>query len=142
MCLCTVRSGIFVKLSLKQFSQLFRLNHPDVRRNKEQRWATYTRATESGTLFARPPYVSSWRAEFAYHAPIPDVLQSSSDDVKLEVNVMRRAYSNSAIMFCGGDGLSLMRLNHLLCSEPETYLDSTPAVLPVQGEAPHGTSLV
>ena len=38
----------------------------------------------------------------------------------------------------GGDGLSIIRINHLILNHPDVYLDMAPMVIPVQGEAPHG----
>ena len=63
-----------------------------------------------------------------------DVLQSSYADVEFEVNVMRNAYLSESILFVAGDGLALMRLNHLLASKPDLYFDQTPFIVPVQGE--------
>ena len=58
--------------------------------------------------------------------PIFDRLQSSYDDVELEVNVMRREFPDARILFVAGDGLALMRLNHLLNNSSDKYLDMTP----------------
>ena len=69
-----------------------------------------------------------------YHEPIFDVLQSSYyADVEYELNVMRNAYISQTILFVAGDGLALMRLNHLLAAKPDLYFDSTPFIVPVQG---------
>jgi len=86
-------------------------------------------------------------------------LQSSYSDVELELRVMsgRQAvcgtppalytdkdpaypteFSSSIIMFVAGDGLALMRLNHLLANKPDIYIDQTPVIIPIQGEHPHG----
>ena len=62
-----------------------------------------------------------------------DVLQSSYADVEYELNVMRNAYISETILFVAGDGLALMRLNHLLAAKPDLYFDSTPFIVPVQG---------
>ena len=32
-----------------------------------------------------------------------------------------------------------MRVNHILCNDPKGYLKMTPAIIPMLGEAPHGT---
>jgi len=42
------------------------------------------------------------------------------------------------LLFLAGDGLTLMRMNHLLASEPDVWLDQTPVIVPIQGEHPHG----
>ena len=65
------------------------------------------------------------------------VLQSSYDDVEAELNVLRNRHKDKFILFVGGDGLSIMRINHLLLKYPDLYIDSAPMVIPVQGEAPH-----
>ena len=134
--------GIFRSLSISRFRDSFRLNHPDIASNKASRWVTFVRACQSGTMFTRPHYISTWRAQFTYFTPMPDVLQSSNAHVRFEVNLMRREvarlYPGCVFLFVGGDGLALMRMNHLLCNDP-TYLNMTPVLIPVQGEAPHGT---
>ena len=62
-----------------------------------------------------------------------DVLQSSYEDVEHELNVMRNEFKDESILFVAGDGLALMRMNHLLAAKPDYYLDMTPFVIPVQG---------
>ena len=69
----------------------------------------------------------------AHMPPMFDRLQSSYADVRHEMNTMRDKYPKSRILFIAGDGLSLMRMNHLLASEPEEFLDQSPAVVPIQG---------
>ena len=81
-----------------------------------------------------PPYV----AHLKYHPPMWGVLQGSYDDVEAELNHMRNAHLDKRILFVGGDGLSILRINHLLKDHPDLYLDSAPMMIPVQGEAPHG----
>ena len=76
---------------------------------------------------------ATWRPHKEYQKPIFDRLQSSYDDVRFEVNTMRQKFPAAKILFLAGDGLALMRLNHLLCSCPDEFLDSTPAVVPIQG---------
>ena len=49
------------------------------------------------------------------------------------MRVMREKYPSSRILFIAGDGLSLMRMNHLLASEYDEFLDQSPAVVPIQG---------
>ena len=55
------------------------------------------------------------------------------EDVRHEMRVMREKYPSSRILFIAGDGLSLMRMNHLLASEYDEFLDQSPAVVPIQG---------
>ena len=62
------------------------------------------------------------------------VLQSSYKDVEHELNEMRKMHMNESVLFVAGDGLALMRMNHLLASKPDIYFDQTPFVVPVQGE--------
>jgi hypothetical protein len=40
---------------------------------------------------------------------------------------------NIAVLFVAGDGLALMRLNHLLKSKRDIYMDMTPVIIPIQG---------
>ena len=47
---------------------------------------------------------------------------------------MRKMHMNESVLFVAGDGLALMRMNHLLASKPDIYFDQTPFVVPVQGE--------
>lgn len=83
----------------------------------------------------KPSYVA--HLEFA-SPPIWGATQSSYEDVEMELNIMRAKHLDKKIIFVGGDGLSILRINHLLHRQPEYYLDSAPFVIPVQGEAPHG----
>ena len=46
---------------------------------------------------------------------------------------MRAHYQNDSVLFIGGDGLALMRMNHFLAANPDVYFDQTPFVIPVQG---------
>ena len=66
------------------------------------------------------------------------MLQSSYPHVEHELNEMRNAHLNDSVLFVAGDGLALMRMNHLLASKPDLYYDQTPFIIPVQGEHPHG----
>ena len=67
-------------------------------------------------------------------------LQSSYDDVEYELSTMTSDCKGCAIMFAAGDGLALMRLNHLLAFKADKYMDieNGPLVIPIQGEHPHG----
>lgn len=65
-----------------------------------------------------------------------DVLQSSYADVEHEMQVMTawaREEGSQQIIFMAGDGLAIMRLNHILANKPDTYIDMAPLVIPIQG---------
>lgn len=55
-----------------------------------------------------------------------------------ELNILRAHHLDKRILFVGGDGLTVMRLNHLIKDKPHLYQDSAPLIIPVQGESPHG----
>eukprot|EP00965_Chrysotila_dentata_P246053 6206930-Pleurochrysis_carterae.AAC.1 len=40
--------------------------------------------------------------------------------------------------FAGGNGLSIIRVNHLLRDNPALYIESAPTIIPVKSESPHG----
>ena len=133
------REGIFRKgVSITRFCRLFYLDSPEVKANRSGRWTKYMRAIQNGKHMARPMVKPTWCPHKIYKEPVWDRLQSSYDDVRFEMNKMRAAFPNLKILFIAGDGLSLMRMNHLLKHEHDFYLDSSPATIPVQGEAPHG----
>lgn len=121
------------------FTSLFILNHPDIVANKFARFTKFLKCTADGTLFERPAVRPLYVAHIEYHSPpIWGKLQSSYDDVEAELKVMRDAHPDKFILFVGGDGLSVMRLNHLLYKHPDQYLDLAPMIVPIQGESPHG----
>ena len=93
----------------------------------------FLRAERNGSLLDRPQVPPLWSPHKVYHEPMFDRLQSSYADVEYELNVMRNAYLSESILFVAGDGLALMRLNHLLAEKPELYFDQTPFIVPVQG---------
>ena len=66
---------------------------------------------------------------------MPDRLQSGYEDVEHELQVMTKHARESGVgvLFVAGDGLALMRLNHLLASKRDLYIDQTPVVIPIQG---------
>ena len=132
--------GIFhgSNLSLSQFCRSFYLDHHEIASNRSSRWTRIMRQIQNGKHLDRPSVPPTWTPRKVYHDPVFDKLQSSYDDVRQELNIMRAALPNKKILFVAGDGLSLMRLNHLLAQEPDVYLDQTPVVVPIQGEAPHG----
>ena len=154
-----VRAGPFRRLSLRDFGGLFYSNCPDILANKKARWVRFLLAERNGRLLDRPAYVPAWHPRVDYHEPVYGVLQSSYAHVELELRVMcgRPAtcgtppalytdhdphypaeFTSSKIMFVAGDGLALMRLNHLLANKPDVYIDQTPFIIPIQGEHPHG----
>ena len=49
------------------------------------------------------------------------------------MNEMRRTFGDKFIMFIAGDGLALMRMNHVLAAKADQYIDMNPAIIPVQG---------
>ena len=66
---------------------------------------------------------------------MPDRLQSAYEDVEHELHVMTEfaRLHRVGILFVAGDGLALMRLNHLLANKQHLYMDQTPVVIPIQG---------
>jgi hypothetical protein len=128
----------FRPMRIVDFTAKFLLNNREVQSNKMRRFTNYLRATSDGTLFKRPAYTPQYKAYLTYHDPMPEVLQSSYADVEFEVNKMRSKHLDKRILFVGGDGLSIIRMNHLLKLKPDIYIDSAPLIIPMQGEAPHG----
>lgn len=132
---------------------LFYSDSPEIVANKKGRWVRYMQATRNGRLLDRPPYRADWSPHKVYHEPIFGALQSSYSDVEKELRVMSgrppadysdqdpeypASFRSASILFVAGDGLALMRLNHLLANKPDIYIDSTPLIIPIQGEHPHG----
>ena len=128
----------FRPMRMADFVAKFFLNNQAVQSNKFQRFSNYLRATSEGTLFKRPDFQPQYVAHFKYHEPIWGKLQSSYADVEAELNTMRNEHLDKRILLVGGDGLSIIRMNHLLKQRPDLYIDSAPLIIPVQGEAPHG----
>ena len=135
MCLLAVAKGIFrTDLSLRKFARSFFLDNVEIRSNKEGRWRRFLRAERNGTLMDRPQVAPLWKPYKVYHEPIFGRLQSSYADVEHELNIMRNEHRSESVLFVAGDGLALMRMNHLLASKADYYFDHTPFVIPVQGE--------
>ena len=149
-----VHDGPFARLSLRDFGSLFYSDNPDIVANKTARWIRFLNAERNGRLLDRPAYVAEWQPHKVYHEPMYGVLQSSYQDVELELRVMcgRPAvcgtppapytdhdpdyptkFRSCKIMFVAGDGLALMRLNHLLANKPDVYIDQTPLIIPTSG---------
>ena len=114
------------------------MNNNAILANQSARFTNYLKAAADGSLLAKPVVHPPYVAHLVYHPPMWGVLQSSYDDVEAELNTLRNRHRDKFILFVGGDGLSIMRINHLLLKHPDLYLDSAPMVIPVQGEAPHG----
>lgn len=124
---------------MARFTSLFSYSNAEVHANKCERFVNFLRATADGTLFERPRVDPPYVAHIEYESPpMWNVLQSSYEDVEAELNHMRSKHLDKFILFVGGDGLSVIRMNHLLLKHPELYLDSAPLIIPVQGVAPHG----
>lgn len=115
--------------------------HPDITRNQSRRWVASLDSIAAGTFFHRPNYKPEHAHELHYHEPIWDRLQSSYEDVEAELKIMRAhpMHKHSLFMLVGGDGLAVHRLNHTINRHPNVYLRTAPAIIPVQGEHPHGT---
>ena len=129
-----VQTGMFVdNLSMARFIRLFHLENPEIIANKRNRWSSMMRAVQDGSLLARPNYASTWRPYKYYHDPMPDRLQSSYADVEFEMQTITRFSKSTQFIFLAGDGLTLMRMNHLLANKPDVYIFQTPAIIPIQG---------
>ena len=134
----TQPNGMFARRSLSQFCRSFYWDSQEVAACRSNRWTKWLGAIRNGRHLQRPAVRPSWRPHKIYHPPIFDRLQSSYEDVRFELNKMRNAFPNMRFLFAAGDGLSLMRMNHLLASDADTYIHSSPAIIPIQGEHPHG----
>ena len=138
-----VKSGIFrTDLSLRAFSRLFYLDQRDVRANRTERWGRFLRAARNGRLLERPNTPPLWQPHKEYHEPMWDKLQSSYADVEHELRVMcgrepppkpPGQFRGYKILFVAGDGLALMRMNHLLANKCDVFINQTPVVIPIQG---------
>ena len=118
--------------------------HPDLVQNRTSRWCLSFHAIESGTFFKRPDFQPIVAHHIHYGQPMRGVLQSSYVDVEYELDTMRGdpRHRHCAVVFVGGDGLAINRINHTIARKSHVYLFSPPAVIPVQGEHPHGTDHV
>ena len=122
------------------FTSLFLLNNPALVSYKADRFRRMIILNSAGMLLARPRGKPAWGpAHIRYQSPpMYGVLQGSYDDVKSELNIMRQANLDMYILFVGGDGLSINRVNHLLKQFYYLYIDQTPVIIPIAGESPHG----
>ena len=120
---------------------LFHLLHPDLAQYRSDRWARSIAAIKAGTYFERPDYQPVVAQHLTYHEPMWGLLQSKNEHVEKELNTMRThpSHIHSRFMLVGGDGLAINRINWTLARNPAKYLLTSPAIIPVQGEHPHGT---
>ena len=135
-CAAAVRSGIFRSgVSLSNFCRLFYLDNPAIVANKRKRWADFLSAARNGRLLERPRVDPLWKPHKVYHSQIEDALQSSYKDVEKELREMTKYAREQgvSVLFVAGDGLALMRLNHLLAAKQDQFIDQTPVVIPIQG---------
>ena len=118
--------------------------HPHITQARHSRWVGSFGAIKAKTFFDRPNYQPPVAQHLTYREPIWDRLQSSYVDVEFELNVMRThpSHIHSRFMFVGGDGLAINRINWTIAKNFPKYLYTAPAVIPVQGEHPHGTAHV
>ena len=116
-------------------------SHPDITSNQHRRWSDSFTRIQRGTFFDRPSFQPTIAHDFYYHDPIEGRLQSSYVDVEAELEEMRDdpKHKHSTFVMVGGDGLAIHRINHTIARDPGKYLRTAPAVIPVQGEHPHGT---
>ena len=120
-------------MNMPAFCRLFFSDHDDILSNQRVRWQSFLKAARNGRLLSRPTTEPTWRPYKVYRPPIIGHLQSSYDDVEHEMNIMRAEHLSDWILFVAGDGLAITRVNHLLAFKPELYLDSNPAMIPIQG---------
>ena len=126
--------GIFRSdLSLNGFCRLFNLNSPEIVANQRRRWRAGLMAAANGRLLDRGSVRPAWRPRRKYWPPIPGRLQSSYEDVEAELRKISQELGG-VFFFVAGDGLSLMRMNHILKSQSDRYLDFCPCIIPIQGE--------
>jgi len=116
----------------------FGLHDIGVNRRKDDRFRECIIATARGSLMARPNHQPTWKAHVNWHTPVFHVLTAKYDDVKETLNWLRQQNLDKVFLYVGGDGQTMMRINHLLMLHPDLYLHQTPVIIPVQGESPHG----
>lgn len=118
------------------FISLFLFENQPVKANANARFTKFLSSVHN--LHSKPTTKPTWKAFMTYHPPMFGLLQSSYDHVEKELEQMRDWHKSDQILFIGGDGLSIMRVNHLIHQDPAKYMHSPPMVVPVQGESPHG----
>ena len=127
-------------ISLRSFTNKFNWDSIAMVSRKQERFVKYLKAAAVGELFKRPTTVPSWVADIDWGVPpIWGRLQSKHDDVKFEMNMQRNKLCPDAMVnIQGGDGLAIARANQEIADDPDTFLDTSPAVVPMLGESPHG----
>ena len=125
-------------ISLRSFTNRFHWNSIAMVSRKQERFVTFLKAAATKELFKRPNTVPTWVADVDWQEPLWGRLQSSHDDVRYEMNKQRVLVSDAMVNIEGGDGLAIARANQEIADDPVTYLDTSPAVVPMLGEYPHG----
>ena len=133
---CAADNPLVPRISMAGFISLFLRNNQRIIANQNARFARYLRNAQD--MHNRPTTRPTWKAHMTYHPPMFGLLQCKYDHVEEELQRMRNFHKRDQIVFIGGDGLSIMRLNALISQDPVKYLESKPVVVPVQGESPHG----
>ena len=128
--------------NLDSIGDLCMPDHPDIVLYRRDRWSESFASIRAGTFFDRPDYTPPHAHECYYQPPIPGKLQSSNEHVEDEVNLILGddMHKHSKWVILGGDGLSINRVNHMLCRMWGKYLAQFPVVIPMQGEHPHATA--
>ena len=124
--LCTVRNPFRQRRSIQDFCSLFLLSNQEIANRKSARFSSFLKKVAGGTLFARPKVKPPYVAHIEYHPPMPYVLQSSYEDVETELNVLRQRHLDKLILFVGGDGLTINRINWWSFVTPRAKLHGTP----------------
>ena len=136
----SVRQGIFRSgVSLTAFCRLFYLDNAEIVGNKQRRWFSFLQAAANGRLLERPNVAPLWQPHKLYQPQMPDRLQSGYEDVEHELVVMTQFAREHGvgILFVAGDGLALMRMNHLLKNKMDEYIHTSPVIIPIQGLCMH-----
>ena len=135
--------GIFrTDLSRAAFLDGFSPNNLEIQRQKNRRWCAFLDAAANGTFGDKPKYNSPYPPTHVTHQqPVWDQGNAKYDDINFQTNWFRRSplHRWAMLMFLGGDGLSFMRLIHRIAQDPTFFLNTTPLIIPVLGEHPHGT---
>ena len=126
-------------ISLRSFTNRFHYRSIAMLSRKQDRFVKYLKAAAVGELLKRPDTVPTWVcSDIDWQEPIWGRLQSSHDDVRFEMNKQRQLCGAALINIEGGDGLAIARCNQEIADDPITFLDTSPAVVPMLGEYPHG----
>ena len=125
-------------VSLRSFTNRFNWNSIAMVSRKQERFVAYLKAASVGELFKRPDSVPTWVADVDWEEPLWGRLQSKHDDVRFEMNKQRLLCSDAWVNIEGGDGLAIARANQEIADDPDTFLNTSPAVVPMLGELPHG----